>query len=170
MTVHVCVWICTRKLNLWLYSATGLTLKNAERGLWRENSPSWQSRSEEAQRRFVFVCTGESEACVQKAKQPLASQICFDWCIRSCCMGRARKGPGRSKTTKFLHFVLFSFTLPPLLSWGRWLPASHLYNQALHFYFIDRCYFKPRLEEYGLLFEPLGKIELHGRVIYARFC
>lgn len=79
------------------------------------------------------------------------------------------EGPGRSKTTKFLLFflVFFSFTLSPLLSSERWLPASQLYNQALHFYFIDRCYFQPWLGEHGLFFEPVGKIEFHGRVIYA---
>lgn len=111
MTVHVCVWICTRKLNLWLYSATGLTLKNAERGLWRENSPSWQSRSEEAQRRFVFVCTGESEACVQKAKQPrfvlTGAFAAVAWDGR----GRARaevKQPNSYISSSFLSLFLLS--------------------------------------------------------------
>lgn len=95
----------------------------------------------------------------------MASQICFDCCVYSCCIAWARKGCG--KTTKFQLFSLFPLIPSTVLSSEGWLRASQLYNQVLHLRFIDRCYFLPRLEEDGLFLKPLGKIELHGRVMCA---
>ena len=115
----------------------------------------------------MFVCIGGAGVCAESSIA-LGIPDLF-WLVRLQLLhSMGEEGPGRSKTTKFLlFFFFFSFTLSPLLSLEGWLPASQLYNQALHFYFIDRCYFQPWLGEYGLFFEPLGKIEFHGRVIYA---
>lgn len=112
----------------------------------------------------MFVCIG-GVGCALEAGSPLASQICFDWCVYSCCIAWARKG--RGKTTKFRLFFLLSFVPSPILSSERWLGANQLYNQGLHWHVIDRCYFLPWLGEHGLFFKPLGKIGLHGRAMYA---
>lgn len=186
MTVHeliICVWIHTRKFNLQcasgstlteparLHSATGLThcptLRMAimERYLMKPIHRS-EEVSKEIPHRFVFVCIGGAGVCAE-SRIALGIPDLF-WLVRLQLLhSMGEEGPGRSKTTKFWLFFFFSFTLSPLLSLQRWLPASQLYNQALHLYFIDRCYFLPWLGEYGLFFEPLGKIEFHGWVIYA---
>lgn len=80
--------------------------------------------SKETVCRFVFVCIGGAGR-VQKAEYPLASQICFDWGVYSCCIAWARKGLAEVKQPNSYFSSLFPsvFLLSCLLRNGS-QPAS----------------------------------------------
>lgn len=97
--------------------------------------------------RCVFMCVG-GEGCVQLAEYPLAFQLYFSSLSAAavlCSMDGSGKqrSTNQSKTTKFdflqIFSLLFSFSPSSLLE--TWHQPSQLYNQAIHLFFIDRCYF-----------------------------
>lgn len=127
-----------------LYSATGLThcptlrMTIMERYLMQPIHRS-EEASKEIPHGFMFVCIGRAGVCAE-SRMALGIPDLF-WLVRLQLLHMDDEEPSQSKTTKFWLFFFSSFTFSPLLSLEKWLLASQLYNQALHLYFIDRCYF-----------------------------
>lgn len=178
MTVHEKGYLCcefTQESSMCeagrLHSATGLT-HCLHRGwlLHRDISCSPYSGVRKPLKKRgagLCLCVQVEPGYVLKAEQPLASQICFDWCVYSCCIAWAWKGPAAVKqpnsdfSSSFLSLCLLSC----LWSDGSW-PASCIIKPFIYTLLTDAT---SRLGWGNMVcfLKPLGEIEFHGGVIYA---